>query len=96
MKQLMNKEHFAILIYLFLLFLIDYSGIIDIYNQNIIRRLINMYRRTDPLNYKNKLNSFCKKYDKILDEKDIKILQSIRKDEGLDNLCSLTTTLDLE
>lgn len=37
-----------------------------------------MYRRTDPLNYRNKLNPFCIKYEKILEKKDIIKLQSIK------------------
>ena len=37
-----------------------------------------MYRRTDPMTYKNKLKPFCIKYDKILDKNDISKLQSIR------------------
>ncbi|VVU95451.1 hypothetical protein CPAV1605_1202 [seawater metagenome] len=73
-----NKVYMSIVIYLVILFIIDYSGCINLYGQNIIRRCINMYRRLDPLNYKNKLKPFCKKYDKILDENDIIQLQSIK------------------
>ena len=51
---LKNKEYLSILIYFTLFFIIDYLGIINLYNQSIIRRCINMYRRTDPLNYINK------------------------------------------
>lgn len=77
-KILNNKEYFSILIYFILFFFInDYFGSIDLNGQSIIRRCINMYRRLDPLNYKNKLKPFCKKYDKILDKNDIIKLQSI-------------------
>ena len=75
---LKNKEILSILIYYILLFIIDYSGIIDLYGQNIVRRTINMYRRTDELNYIKKLKPYCEKYDKILNENDIQRLQSIK------------------
>ena len=74
---LKNKEILSILIYYILLFIIDYSGIIDLYGQNIVRRTINMYRRTDELNY-IKIKPYCEKYDKILNENDIQRLQSIK------------------
>ena len=77
-KKLKNKNFLSIFIYYILLFIIDYSGSIDLYEQNIIRRCINMYRRIDPLNYENKLKPFCTKYDKILDKNDIIKLQSIK------------------
>ncbi len=83
-KILKNKEYFSILIYFILFFFIDYSGSIDIYGQSIIRRLINMFRRTDSLNYEKKLKPFCKKYDKILDKQDIIKLQSIKVPESTD------------
>ena len=54
-KLLKNKEYLSILIYFTLFFIIDYFGTIDIYGQSMIRRLINMYRRIDPLNYEKKL-----------------------------------------
>ena len=81
---LINKEYISILIYFILFFLIDYSGSIDLYGQSMIRRCMNMFRRTDPLNYKNKLKPFCKKYDKILDKNDIIKLQSIKIPEKKD------------
>jgi hypothetical protein len=43
-----------------------------------------MYRRTDPLNYINKLKPFCQKYDKILDKDDIIKLQSIKIPQNID------------
>ena len=77
-KILKNKEYISVLIFFIIFFIIDYFGIINLYGQNIIRRSINMYRRIDPLNYKNKLRPFCKKYDKILDKNDIAKMQSIK------------------
>lgn len=79
-----NKLIFSISLYFILLFLIDYSKITDLYGQNIFRRCINMYRRTDPLCYKNKINPYCEKYEKILSKYDIKNLQSIRIPEKKD------------
>jgi hypothetical protein len=82
---LKNKDYFSILIYFILLFFInDYFGIINLNGQSIIRRCINMYRRLDPLNYKNKLKPFCKKYNKILDKNDIIKLQSINIPKSID------------
>jgi hypothetical protein len=83
-KFLKNKEYISIVIYFVILFIIDFSGIINLYGQNVIRRCINMFRRIDPLNYENKLKPFCKKYDKILDNNDIAKLQSIKIPESKD------------
>ena len=77
-KKLKNNFYLGILIYFFILFVIDKSGSINLWGTNIIRRCIRMYRRTDPLTYKKKLKPFCIKYDKILDKNDISKLQSIR------------------
>jgi hypothetical protein len=79
-----NKLIFNISLYFILLFLIDYSGITDLYGQSLFRRCINMYRRTDPLCYKNKINPYCVKYEKILSKYDVKNLQSIRIPEKKD------------
>lgn len=67
-----------ILIYLLLLFFFDNIGLMNLYNENYLRRIINMYRRTDYLSYKAKLNPFCKHVSKILDQQDIINLQSIK------------------
>lgn len=74
----------SILIYFSFMFLIDRSGITNLYGQNIIRRWINMYRRIDPINYKMKLSPFCTKYDRMLNSHDISRLQSIRIPERND------------
>ena len=83
-KILKKNIYLSIIIYFILLFIIDYSGITDLYGQSIIRRSINMYRRTDPLNYKNRLKPYCEKYDKILEKEDIIKLQSIKIPESYD------------
>lgn len=74
---LANKYILSIFIYLTLLFIIDISGILNLYNQNIIRRVINMYRRLDFINFKNYLKPYCYKYKNMLDKNDIEKLQSI-------------------
>ena len=93
---LKNKQGMSIIIYFSLLFVIDYFGFMDLYGQNILRRCINMRRRTDPLTYRKKLKPFCKKYEKMLDNNDISKLQSIkitdRKDFGFFGLLSRKNT----
>jgi hypothetical protein len=73
-----NKEYLSLLVYFLLLFTLDYSGVMDYYGQNFVRRLINMYRRTDELTYYNKLKPYCEPAKKMLSEDDIKKLQSIK------------------
>ena len=74
----MNLQNIKIVtVYFILLFLIDYSGQMDLYEQNFMRRVINMHRRRDPLTYKNKLKPFCEPV-KMLNKKDINKLQSIK------------------
>lgn len=74
----------SLAIYFILLFTIDYSGLMDLYGENISRRLINMYRRIDPLNYSKILKPYCVKQHKIINSNDIKLLQSIRIPEKTD------------
>jgi hypothetical protein len=45
-----------------------------LYDQNFVRRMVNMYRRRDPLTYQSKLKPFCEPSKKMLDEDDIKKL----------------------
>lgn len=73
-----NKEYLIIVVYFGLLFILDYSGIMDLYGQNFVRRMINMYRRRDSLTYGKKLKPFCKPVKKMLDQEDINKLQSIK------------------
>ena len=74
---LANKYILSIFIYLTLLFIIDISGILNLYDQNIVRRVINMYRRLDYINFKNYLKPYSYKYKNMLDKNDIEKLQSI-------------------
>ena len=60
-KMLKNREYLSIIIYFISLFTLDYSGMMDLYGQNILRRIINMRKRIDPLNYEKRLKPFCKK-----------------------------------
>ena len=83
--KLINKNVlFTIPIFFILLFMIDYSGLMNLWDENYIRRLMNMYRRRDPLTYENILKPFCQKYVKVLDDKDLKKLQSIKMHNKLD------------
>ena len=95
-KLLKDKEGTSILIYFICLFIIDYTGMMNLYGQNIIRRVINMRRRIDKLNYEKRLRPFCKKYVKMLDKNDILKLQSIKitdnKDFGLFGLLTRKNT----
>ena len=50
----------------------------NLYGENISRRIFNMYKRTDPLSYSKILNPYCVKYNKILTLNEIKLLQSIK------------------
>ena len=59
------------------LFIMDYSGIFNLYGQNYVRRIFNMYRRIDYMAYKDKLDPFCKKVKKVLNEYDIQRLNTI-------------------
>jgi len=79
-----NKEYLTPIVYFGLLFIIDYSGAMDLYGQNFVRRFINMYRRTDSLTYYKKLKPFCEPVKKMLTKEDIQKLQSIKIPEGND------------
>ena len=68
---------FANKIYLILLFIIDISGILNLNNQNIVRRLINMSRRIDFINYEKYWNLIFFKYKDMIDKDDLSKLQSI-------------------
>lgn len=79
-----NKEYLTIFVYFGLLFILDYSGVMELYGQNFVRRIINMYRRTDSLTYYKKLNPFCEPVKKMLSKEDIQKLQSIKIPETND------------
>tara|TARA_B100000902_G_scaffold194094_1_gene185420 strand:- start:1068 stop:2204 length:1137 start_codon:yes stop_codon:yes gene_type:complete len=77
--KLINKNPFlAIPIFYTILFLIEKLKFLDLYNEPYVRRLINMYRRRDPLTYEKRLNPFCQKYEKMIGDEHIKKLQSIK------------------
>ena len=79
-----GKEYLCVVVYFVLLFIIDYSGVMDLYGQNFCRRLINMVRRRDPLTYSSKLKPFCEPVKKMVNGEDVKKLQSIRIPETTD------------
>ena len=78
LKKINNNIYLVIPIFYLLLFIVDYSGIMNLWGESYIRRLINMYRRRDPLSYKKKLDPYCKKYEKMIDNYDIQKLQKIK------------------
>ena len=77
-EKIEKNAIFSLTIYFIILFIIDYSGLMNLYGENISRRIFNMYKRTDPLSYSKILNPYCVKYNKILTLHDIKLLQSIK------------------
>jgi hypothetical protein len=79
-----NKEYLTPFVYFGLLFILDYYGFMELYGQNFVRRMMNMYRRTDSLAYYKKLDPFCEPVQKMLTKEDIHKLQSIKIPEGND------------
>ena len=58
-KLLNVNDNIKILNYLLLLFVLDMSGLINLYGENFVRRIINMFRRRDELSYIKKLKPYC-------------------------------------
>jgi hypothetical protein len=79
-----NKEYLTLFVYFGCLFVLDYSGVMELYGQNFCRRAINMYRRIDRLSYYKKLKPFCEPVKKMLTKEDVQKLQSIKIPEGND------------
>jgi len=73
-----GKEYLTILVYFGVLFSLDFSGVMDLYGQNFVRRLINMHRRKDEFAYQKKLKPFCEPVKKMISQEDVKKLQSIK------------------
>lgn len=80
----LERQIIIVLCYFALLFMLDSSGLMDLYEQNFVRRLINMSRRRDPLTYQKKLKPFCISKKNILDKEDIIRLQSIKIPQNTD------------
>lgn len=70
--------------YFIILFIVDMSRILDIYDENFIRRIIHMIRRRDFLTYQKILDPYCEKVPKMLDESSVQDLQNIRINEKKD------------
>tara|TARA_Y100001933_G_scaffold255919_1_gene299742 strand:- start:397 stop:1497 length:1101 start_codon:yes stop_codon:yes gene_type:complete len=84
-KNYINQKPLLVIpIFYILLFIIDYLGIMNLFGENYMRRLINMCRRKDPLTYEKKLKPFCQKYEKMVSNDDIRKLQSIKLKDKLD------------
>ena len=77
-KVLTNTDNYKIVfLYFFFLFLLDFSGVMNLYGQNYVRRCINMARRRDPLTYQSKLKPFCRLETNFLHPQEVQRLQSI-------------------
>lgn len=76
--QFNNNIYLTIPIFYLLLFIVDYSGVMNLWGESFVRRVINMHRRRDPLSYEKILDPYCKKYEKIIDDDDIQKLQKIK------------------
>jgi len=79
-----GKEYLIPIVYFVLLFIVDYSGSMELYDQNFVRRIINMYRRRDELTYYKKVKPFCKSVKKMINDEDVKKLQSINVPQAKD------------
>ena len=77
-------QHKIVAGYFAVMLAIDLSGVMDLYGQNFVRRMINMYRRRDPMTYYKKLKPFCKRVQSMLDETDVERLQTIQIPERTD------------
>lgn len=78
------EELNAIVGYMVFILTIEMFGFMDLYGQNFVRRIINMYRRRDELTYKKKLKPFCQRVERMLSQDDIENLQSIKIPEKND------------
>jgi hypothetical protein len=76
--NLYKYNFLVILIYFVLLFCLDYSGLMNLYGENFVRRFMNLFRRRDELSYYKKLKPFCEPVKRMLSPEDIKQLQSIK------------------
>ena len=74
----MRTEIEVVVKYMIILLIVELVGFMDLYGQSFPRRIINMYRRRDPLSYSKKLDPFCERVERMLDEEDVRRLQSIR------------------
>jgi hypothetical protein len=73
-----------IILYLVCLFIIDMFKIMNLADENIIRRIIHMYNRRDYISYKDRLEPYAKPLKKFLDDEDFKKLQSIKTNNNKD------------
>jgi hypothetical protein len=73
-----------VIIYFLVIFVVDLFGFMNLYGQNLVRRMINMYRRRDYLTYYKKLNPYCKAYRHMIDKKDLERLNKIKIPEKKD------------
>lgn len=76
--KLYKYNFLVLIIYFVLLFCLDFSGLMNLYGENFVRRVINMFRRRDELTYYKKLKPFCEPVKHMITPEEIKQLQSIK------------------
>ena len=74
----------SIIVYFSLLFIIDYSGIMNLYGENIVRRCMHMLKRRDELSYQSRLKPYCIPLHQFLEKEYIDELNSITVDNKTD------------
>ena len=74
----------SIFIYFSLLFIIDYSGVMNLYGENIVRRCMHMLKRRDELSYQSRLKPYSVPLPQFLEKKYIDELNSINVDNKID------------
>lgn len=79
-----HQSIFVVLIYFLLLFIVDMTRILDIYDENFIRRVIHMIRRRDYLTYEKILDPYCEKISNMIDESSVNDLKNIHINEKKD------------
>ena len=74
----------SIFIYFSLLFIIDYSGIMNLYGENIVRRCMHMLKRRDELSYQSRLKPYSVPLPQFLEKEYIDELNSINVENKID------------
>ena len=64
--------------------LIESSRVFDYENENLMRRVVHMYRRIDQMSYKSKLKPYAESLKNMLDETDLKIMCKYKLNTDLD------------
>ena len=73
-----NEQFVVIVLFFLALFSLDSSGIMNLYGHNYVRRILNMSRRRDSLNHKDKLKPFACFKKQFLKKTEVNSLQSMK------------------